>query len=107
MRDASLEESVSKLSASERERVRLQRELDSRADDASRTAQLEQDNRRLAQDCAVDRRALAKLREELVEEKLKCDQIATDLDTINAQLNRLGLDKTFLDGEEAEIFSNE
>ncbi len=67
--DGCLEEPILRVTACARERDRLQRELAACADDASRAAVLELENRRLAQECVAHRRALARLAEELAEEK--------------------------------------
>ena len=46
------------------------------------------------------------LREELVEEKIKGDNLSSSLDAINNKLKKVGIDKNILEGE-AEFISNE
>ena len=45
-------------------------------------------------------------REELVEEKIKGDNLSSSLDAINNKLKKVGIDKNILEGE-AEFISNE
>ncbi len=70
-RDASIEDLQSKMLSVERERVKLSSELEQLAGESTKLRQLEQENRKLVQACSVDKRALVKLREELVGEKIR------------------------------------
>lgn len=54
----------------------------------------------------MDKRALVQLREELVEEKLKCDKVTNELEKLNQQLKKIGIDQNVLDGE-AQLISDE
>jgi hypothetical protein len=67
-----------------------------------------QENRKLVQQCSLDKRALVRLREDTVEEKIKCDNLSGQLENIQRQLKKIGIDQNALDGEgELEIISNE
>ena len=54
----------------------------------------------------ITARGAEKLREELVQEKLRSDSLTGELDALRRQLKRLGIDQNILDGEE-EMVSNE
>ena len=62
VKDSSLEDLTSKLSTAERERGKLRRELDHHSGESSKIHELEQENRKMAQERSVDKRALVKLR---------------------------------------------
>ena len=105
VRDASIDELNSKISTLERERSSIEKELKLLSGDSSKLAQLEQDNRKLVQGCAVDKRNIIQLRESLVEEKLKSENLSSDLEAVYDKLKKLGIDQTF-DGE-VDLISNE
>ena len=80
VKDVMLEDMNSKISVLERDRNKLTRDLETWTSEQSKNLELENDNRRLNQLCSVDKRALVKLREELVEEKLKCDNLSQQIE---------------------------
>ena len=106
VRDANIDELNSKISTLERDRSRLHKELKHLSGDSSKLAQLEQDNRKLVQECTVDKRNIIQLRESLVEEKLKSENHSSELEAIYDKLKKLGIDQNSLDGE-IELVSNE
>ena len=106
VRDANIDELNSKISTLERDRSRLHKELKHLSGDSSKLAQLEQDNRKLVQECTVDKRNIIQLRESLVEEKLKSENHSSELEAIYDKLKKLGIDQNSLDGE-VELVSNE
>lgn len=69
--------------------------------------ELEAENRQLTQGSAVDKRTLMELREELVQEKIKSDEISNELENLNKQLRKIGVDKNTLSGELEQHLSNE
>jgi hypothetical protein len=73
----------------------------------SKNVELENENRRLNQQCSVDKRALVKLREELVEEKLKCDNLLQQLDTVGKKMSALGIDMAAIDSDDNDLISHE
>jgi chromosome segregation ATPase len=107
VKDVTLEEVNSKMASLERERNKLSRDLDTWTSEQSKNLELENENRRLNQQRSVDKRALVRLREELVEEKLKCDGLSQQLEKIGKKMTLLGIDVATLDSDDGEIISNE
>ncbi|XP_021562087.1 protein Daple [Carlito syrichta] len=93
LKDAVLDDSSARLSAAEREGRARDRELARCRDAASRLRELEQDNRDLAKQLTVHTSTLATLREDLVLEKLRSQQLTSELDRLSQELDKLGLDK--------------
>lgn len=110
VKDVMLEEMNSKISVLERDKNKLTRDLETWTSEQSKNLELENENRRLNQQCSVDKRALVKLREELVEEKLKCDNLSQQIEKVGKKISVLGLDIATLDSDTDDseiIISNE
>ena len=108
VKDVSLEEMNSKVAVLERDKNKLSRDLETWTSEQSRNIELENENRRLNQQCSVDKRALVKLREELVEEKLKCDSLSQQIEKVGKKMALLGINVANLDSDDdTEIISNE
>ncbi|XP_054987899.1 protein Daple [Sorex araneus] len=90
LKDAVLDDSAAKLSAAERDCRALDKELARCRDAADRLRELEQDNRTLSQQVTVHSRTLATLREDLVQEKLRSQQLSGELDTLMQELDKPG-----------------
>ena len=54
----------------------------------------------------LDMRLFTTFREELVDEKIKSDNLSSALEALNNKLKKVGIDQNVLDGE-AEFISNE
>ena len=67
---------------------------------------MEQENRKLTQSCSVDKKTLIQLRHELVDEKIKCDNLTNNMDTLHRRLQKIGIDANTLD-DEADQLSQE
>lgn len=107
VKDVTMEDINSKLINAERQWKKLARDLEQWNEEQAKMSELEQANRKLSQQCSLDKRAIVKLREELVDEKLKCDNLTNKLDTLHKQLlQKLGIDHHALDGQ-VELISNE
>ena len=106
VKESTIEELHTANVALERENKKMRRDLETSAADSVKVGELQAENRKLAQDNSMDKRSLLKLREELVEEKMRCDQLSNELDELNSKLKNLGIDQTVLNGEE-EFISNE
>ena len=106
VRDANIDELNSNISTLEREKSRLQKDLQHLSGDSSKLAELEQYNRKLVQQCTVDKRNIIQLRESLVEEKLRSEGHSSELEGLYDKLKKLGIDQSSLDGE-VELVSNE
>ncbi|XP_061037155.1 protein Daple isoform X1 [Eubalaena glacialis] len=96
LKDAVLDDSSAKLSAAERESRALDRELARCRDAAGKLKELEKDNRDLTKQVTMHTRTLTTLREDLVQEKLKSQQLSSELDKLSQELEKLGLHKELL-----------
>ncbi|KAI5162445.1 Protein Daple [Manis pentadactyla] len=96
LKDAVLDDSTAKLSAAEKESRALDRELARCRDAASKLKELEKDNRDLTKQVTVHTRTLTTLREDLVMEKLKSQQLTSELDKLSQSLEKVGLHKELL-----------
>ncbi|XP_040497456.1 protein Daple isoform X1 [Ursus maritimus] len=96
LKDAVLDDSTAKLSAAERESRALDKELARCRDAASKLKELERDNRDLTKQVTMHTRTLTTLREDLVLEKLKSQQLTSELDKLSQGLEKVGLHKELL-----------
>ncbi|XP_034498861.1 protein Daple isoform X2 [Ailuropoda melanoleuca] len=96
LKDAVLDDSTAKLSAAERESRALDKELARCRDAASKLKELERDNRDLTKQVTMHTRTLTTLREDLVLEKLKSQQLTSELDRLSQGLEKVGLHKELL-----------
>ncbi|XP_052594750.1 protein Daple [Peromyscus californicus insignis] len=96
LKDAVLDDSAAKLSAAERESRALDKELARCRDAASKLKELEKDNRDLTKQVTVHTKTLTTLREDLVLEKLKSQQLTSELDKLSQELEKVGLSKELL-----------
>ncbi|XP_064427561.1 protein Daple isoform X3 [Mirounga angustirostris] len=96
LKDAVLDDSTAKLSAAEKESRALDKELARCRDAASKLKELERDNRDLTKQVTMHTRTLTTLREDLVLEKLKNQQLSNELDELSQGLEKVGLDKELL-----------
>uniref|UniRef100_A0A8C9UU80 Coiled-coil domain containing 88C n=1 Tax=Spermophilus dauricus TaxID=99837 RepID=A0A8C9UU80_SPEDA len=96
LKDAVLDDSTAKLSAAEKESRALDRELARCRDAASKLKELEKDNRDLTKQVTMHTRTLTTLREDLVLEKLKSQQLTSELDKLSQELEKVGLSKELL-----------
>ncbi|XP_058423541.1 protein Daple isoform X2 [Diceros bicornis minor] len=96
LKDAVLDDSSAKLSAAERESRALDKELARCRDAASKLKELERDNRDLTKQVTMHTRTLTTLREDLVLEKLKSQQLTSELDKLSQELEKVGLHKELL-----------
>ncbi|XP_047394661.1 protein Daple isoform X1 [Sciurus carolinensis] len=93
LKDAVLDDSTAKLSAAEKESRALDRELARCRDATSKLKELEKDNRDLTKQVTMHMRTLTTLREDLVLEKLKSQQLTSELDKLSQELEKVGLSK--------------
>ncbi|XP_057588655.1 protein Daple isoform X2 [Hippopotamus amphibius kiboko] len=96
LKDAVLDDSSAKLSAAERESRALDKELARCRDAAGKLKELEKDNRDLTKQVTMHTRTLTTLREDLVQEKLKSQQLSSELDKLSQELEKVGLPKELL-----------
>ncbi|XP_033706602.1 protein Daple isoform X1 [Tursiops truncatus] len=96
LKDAVLDDSSAKLSAAERESRALDKELARCREAAGKLKELEKDNRDLTKQVTMHTRTLTTLREDLVQEKLKSQQLSSELEELSQELEKLGLHKELL-----------
>ncbi|XP_067137777.1 girdin [Centruroides vittatus] len=85
-RECTIDEYLSKLSLIEQKNQQLQKESENCTRLTAQLQELERENKELLQQASVEKKTLSSLQEELVNEKLKCQQLAGDLQKINAAL---------------------
>eukprot|EP00095_Tigriopus_kingsejongensis_P007000 maker-scaffold430_size173499-snap-gene-0.51 protein:Tk07000 transcript:maker-scaffold430_size173499-snap-gene-0.51-mRNA-1 annotation:"PREDICTED: girdin-like" len=87
----------------QRERDSLKGEMESWKANADKIESMKIENMKLRQDGSMDKRSLVKLREELVREKLRSEDLANQLEELNKQLHKLGIDQNILNGKDQLI----
>ena len=107
VKDVAIEELNSKLIGIEREKNKLVRDLEQWNGEQSKVFELEQENRKLSQSCSVDKKTIIQLRQELVDEKIKCDNLSNNMDTLQRRLQKIGIDADTLDDDEADQLSQD
>ncbi|XP_052428363.1 girdin isoform X4 [Carassius gibelio] len=93
IKDSRLDEDNLRISHLEKENRTLGKELTALKDTCGRVKDLEKDNKELVKQATIDKKTLVTLREELVNEKLKTQQINNDLEKLTHELEKIGLDK--------------
>ncbi|XP_041710811.2 protein Daple isoform X1 [Coregonus clupeaformis] len=88
-----LEESALKLASLEKEGITKEKELERLKEVAGKVKQLERENKELQKQATIDKRTLATLREDLVNEKLKVQQQWNELETLSNELEKIGLNR--------------
>lgn len=96
LKDAILDDNTVKVADLEKEKKTLEKEVSKLRESSSRTRELEKENKDLVQQLTVDKRTLATLREDLVLEKLKTQQMSSELDKLSLELEKIGLNKELM-----------
>ncbi|KAK2101844.1 Protein Daple [Saguinus oedipus] len=91
-----LDDSTAKLSAVEKESHTWDKELARCRDVAGRLKELKKDNGDLTKQVTVHARTLITLREDLVLEKLKSQQLSSELDKLRQELEKVSLNRELL-----------
>ncbi|XP_077394678.1 protein Daple isoform X2 [Festucalex cinctus] len=92
-KEAELEEKASRLAVVEKEAVDMRKELHLLKEVTVKAKLLEKDNKEMHKQATIDKRTLVTLREELVSEKLKVQQHTVDLERLNEELEKVGLNR--------------
>uniref|UniRef100_UPI003AADF99C protein Daple n=1 Tax=Centroberyx gerrardi TaxID=166262 RepID=UPI003AADF99C len=92
-KEADLEEKAMRLATLEKEGGALSKEVDRLKEVAVKGKELERENKELQKQATIDKRALATLREELVSEKLSVQQHSVELERLNEELEKVGLNR--------------
>ncbi|XP_078674186.1 girdin-like isoform X8 [Branchiostoma floridae x Branchiostoma belcheri] len=93
MKEGILEDSNTRIAALEKEIRHMQKDRERSKDTDSRIQELEKDNKDLLKQTTMDKKTLATLREELVNEKLHNQQLTNELEKLAAELDKIGLNK--------------
>ncbi|KAM6075259.1 protein Daple isoform 2-T2 [Chlamydotis macqueenii] len=96
LKDAILDDSTEKLAVAEKENKTLEKEIARFRDSSNKLKEFEKDNKDLIKQVTIDKRTLATLREDLVLEKLKSQQLSSELDKMSQELEKIGLNKELL-----------
>ncbi|XP_063804655.1 protein Daple isoform X2 [Pseudophryne corroboree] len=96
LKDAIMDDNTVKLADLEKENRTLEKEVSKLRESSTRTRELEKESKELVQQLTVDKRTLATLREDLVLEKLKTQQMASELDKLSLELEKIGLNKELM-----------
>ncbi|XP_053291192.1 protein Daple isoform X1 [Pleuronectes platessa] len=92
-KETELEERVRLLATIEKEGGALSKEVDRLKEVAVKAKELERENKDLHKQATIDKRTLATLREELVSEKLSVQQQSVELERLNEELEKIGLNR--------------
>uniref|UniRef100_A0A803TGQ5 Coiled-coil domain containing 88C n=1 Tax=Anolis carolinensis TaxID=28377 RepID=A0A803TGQ5_ANOCA len=96
LKDANLDDNTVKLTAMEKENRILERELSRFKDSSNKMKEFEKDNKDLLKQVTIDKRTLSTLREDLVFEKLKSQRLSNEMDKLEQELEKIGLNKELL-----------
>uniref|UniRef100_A0A8C4VQZ6 Coiled-coil domain containing 88A n=1 Tax=Gopherus evgoodei TaxID=1825980 RepID=A0A8C4VQZ6_9SAUR len=93
IKDSTLEENNTKISNLEKENKSLCKEISIFKESCVRLKELEKENKELVKRATIDKKTLVTLREDLVNEKLKTQQMNNDLEKLTHELEKIGLNK--------------
>ncbi|OXB63044.1 hypothetical protein ASZ78_014811 [Callipepla squamata] len=93
IKDSTLEENNVKINNLEKENKSLFKEIAVYKESCARLKELEMENKELVKRASIDKKTLVTLREDLVNEKLKTQQMNNDLEKLSHELEKIGLNK--------------
>ncbi|KAM5319960.1 girdin isoform 4-T4 [Glossophaga mutica] len=93
IKDTTLEENNVKIGNLEKENKTLLKEIGIYKESCIRLKELEKENKELVKRATIDIKTLVTLREDLVSEKLKTQQMNNDLEKLTHELEKIGLNK--------------
>ncbi|KAM4590758.1 girdin isoform 2-T2 [Odontesthes bonariensis] len=93
IRDSKLDDDNQRISALEKENRTMGKEMIFFRDSCTRVKDLERENKELVKQTNIDKKTLMTLREELVSEKLRTQQMNNDLEKLTHELEKIGLNK--------------
>ncbi|XP_034283235.1 girdin isoform X1 [Pantherophis guttatus] len=91
--DSTLEENNMKIGHLEKENKSLFKEIGLCKEASIRLKEVEKENKELVKRATIDKKTLVTLREDLVNEKLKTQQMNNDLEKLTHELEKIGLNK--------------
>ncbi|KAG8000250.1 Girdin, partial [Nibea albiflora] len=93
IRDSKLDDNNQRISSLEKENRTMGKEMIFFRDSCTRVKDLERENKELVKQGTIDKKTLITLREELVSEKLRTQQMNNDLEKLTHELEKIGLNK--------------
>ncbi|XP_028994207.3 protein Daple isoform X3 [Betta splendens] len=99
-KETELEEKTKQLSIVLKEGIALNKEVDRLKEVTVKAKEVGRENKELQRQLTIDRKTLAALREELVIEKLSVQQQSVELENLNKELEKVGLNREKLLQEE-------
>ncbi|XP_051578172.1 protein Daple [Myxocyprinus asiaticus] len=106
VKEAAHEESCLRLASMEKESTALNKELSRLKEATERLKELERENKDLQKQATMDKKTLATLREDLVNEKLRVQQQCNELEKLSHELEKIGLNREKLLQEEHSCEDN-
>ncbi|XP_073682701.1 protein Daple [Garra rufa] len=106
VKETALEENCLRLASMEKESTALNKELGRLKEAAGRLKELERENKDLQKQATIDKKTLATLREDLVNEKLRVQQQCNELEKLSHELEKIGLNREKLLQEEHSCEDN-
>uniref|UniRef100_A0A8C2ZAG8 Coiled-coil domain containing 88C n=1 Tax=Cyclopterus lumpus TaxID=8103 RepID=A0A8C2ZAG8_CYCLU len=92
-KETELEENAKRLATVKKEGAILGKEVDRLKEVSVKAKESERENKELQKQATIDKRTLATLREELVSEKLSVQQQSVELERLNQELEKIGLNR--------------
>uniref|UniRef100_A0AAQ5ZP61 HOOK N-terminal domain-containing protein n=1 Tax=Amphiprion ocellaris TaxID=80972 RepID=A0AAQ5ZP61_AMPOC len=92
-KETELEEKARRLTTLVKESAALNKEVDRLKEMSVKAKESERENKELQKQATIDKRTLATLREELVSEKLNVQQQSVELERLNEELEKIGLNR--------------
>ncbi|XP_071162644.1 girdin-like isoform X2 [Mytilus edulis] len=93
LKDTTVDELTTKCNIMEREHRSVKRTLETSKETSSKLHEFERENREILQQSNINKKTIATLREELVNEKIKSQQLSNELEKLNGELERVGINK--------------
>ncbi|VDI23969.1 Hypothetical predicted protein, partial [Mytilus galloprovincialis] len=93
LKDTTVDELTTKCNIMEREHRSVKRTLETSKENSSKLHEFERENREILQQSNINKKTIATLREELVNEKIKSQQLSNELEKLNGELERVGINK--------------
>ncbi|XP_078017120.1 girdin isoform X9 [Epinephelus lanceolatus] len=93
IRDSKLDDNNQRITSLEKENRTMGKEMIFFRDSCTRVKDLERENKELVKLSSIDKKTLIALREELVSEKLRTQQMNNDLEKLTHELEKIGLNK--------------
>ncbi|XP_055879574.1 girdin-like isoform X3 [Biomphalaria glabrata] len=91
LKDSSMEETMTKYNKLDQECKLMKKSVEKLKETSNKVKELEKENSQLLQELNTDRRTLATLREDLINEKINSQELNNQLEQLTGELERIGL----------------